>query len=145
MPTLVLSVRELLPGKIKFLSLNGSNIPFRWRQNGHDGVSNHQPHDFLLNRGFGRRLKKICASLAFVLYEEWPVNYPHKWPVTLKMFPFDDVIMPQWVKDYWSVTGNDGWISIMPGNNISGNEPIMTWLFDLAVVEFLLDLDQSES
>ena len=34
------------------------------------------------------------ASLAF----EWgihrgPVNFPHKWPVTRKMFPFDDVIM----------------------------------------------------
>ena len=23
----------------------------------------------------------------------WPVNYPHKGPVTRKMFPFDDVIM----------------------------------------------------
>ena len=23
-----------------------------------------------------------------------PVNSPHKWPVTRKMFPFDDVIMP---------------------------------------------------
>ena len=36
----------------------------------------------------------IQASLAFV----WgihlgPVNSPHKWPVTRKMFPFDDVIM----------------------------------------------------
>ena len=23
----------------------------------------------------------------------WPVNSPHKWPVTREMFPFDDVIM----------------------------------------------------
>ena len=23
----------------------------------------------------------------------WPVNSPHKWPVTRNMFPFDDVIM----------------------------------------------------
>ena len=30
----------------------------RWRQNGHDGVSNHQPHDCLLNRLFRRRSKK---------------------------------------------------------------------------------------
>ena len=29
-----------------------------WRHNGHDGVSNHQPHDCLLNRLFRRRLKK---------------------------------------------------------------------------------------
>ena len=34
------------------------------------------------------------ASLAFVRgIHLWPVNFPHKWPVTLKMFPFDDVIM----------------------------------------------------
>ena len=33
----------------------------------------------------------------------WPVNFPHKWPVTRKMFPFDDVIMGllhwQWGND----------------------------------------------
>ena len=34
------------------------------------------------------------ASLAFVWgLHRWPVNSPHKWPVTRKMFPFDDVIM----------------------------------------------------
>ena len=34
------------------------------------------------------------ASLAFVWGIHWgPVNFPHKWPVTRKMFPFDDVIM----------------------------------------------------
>ena len=26
-----------------------------------------------------------------------PVNSPHKWPVTRKMFPFDDVIMAQFI------------------------------------------------
>ena len=30
----------------------------RWRHNGRDGVSNHQPHDCLLNRLFRRRSKK---------------------------------------------------------------------------------------
>ena len=34
------------------------------------------------------------ASLAFVRgIHRWPVNSPHKGPVTWKMFPFDDVIM----------------------------------------------------
>ena len=34
------------------------------------------------------------ASLAFVRgIHRWPVNSPHKGPVTRKMFPFDDVIM----------------------------------------------------
>ena len=34
------------------------------------------------------------ASLDYVwgIHQE-PVNSPHKWPVTRKMFPFDDVIM----------------------------------------------------
>ena len=34
------------------------------------------------------------ASLAFVRgIHRWPVNSPHKGPVTWKMFPFDDLIM----------------------------------------------------
>ena len=32
--------------------------PLQWRHNGHDDVSNHQPHDCLLNRLFRRRSKK---------------------------------------------------------------------------------------
>ena len=31
-----------------------------------------------------------------------PVNSPHKWPVTRKMFPFDDVIMSWHVLDFLS-------------------------------------------
>ena len=34
------------------------------------------------------------ASLAFVWgIHRGPVNFPHKWPVTREMLPFDDVIM----------------------------------------------------
>ena len=33
-------------------------IPLQWRHNGRDGVSNHQPHDCLLNRLFRHRSKK---------------------------------------------------------------------------------------
>ena len=29
-----------------------------------------------------------------------PVNSPHKWPVTRKMFPFDDIIMSYWSAIY---------------------------------------------
>ena len=36
------------------------------------------------------------ASVAFVHgIPRWPVNSPHKWSVTRKVLPFDDVIMPQ--------------------------------------------------
>ena len=34
------------------------NTPLQWRHNDHDGVSNYQPHDCLLNRLFRRRSKK---------------------------------------------------------------------------------------
>ena len=34
-------------------------ITLRWRHNGHDSVSNHQPHDCLLDRLFRHRSKKI--------------------------------------------------------------------------------------
>ena len=41
-----------------------------------------------------QRKHQSSASLAFVrVIHRWPVNYPHKWPVTRKMFPLDDVIM----------------------------------------------------
>ena len=72
----------------------------RWRHNDHAGVSNHQPHGCLLNRLFGRRWKRtsklhvtgLCAGNS-----PGPVNSPHKWPVTRKMFPFDDVIMNEYI------------------------------------------------
>ena len=41
-----------------------------------------------------QRRHQSSASLAFVRgTHRGPVNSPHKWPVTRKMFPFDDVIM----------------------------------------------------
>ena len=42
---------------------------------------------------YQRKLQR-SASLAFVRgIHRWPVNSPHKGPVTRKMFPFDDVMM----------------------------------------------------
>ena len=44
--------------------------------------------------GANQRKHQSSASLAFVRgIHRGPVNSPHKWPVTRKMFPFDDVIM----------------------------------------------------
>ena len=72
-------------------------MPLRWRHNGRDGVSNHQPHHCLLNRLFRRKSKKTpklrVIGLCARIHRE-PVNCPHKWPVTRKMFPFHDVIIP---------------------------------------------------
>ena len=47
--------------------------------------------------GADKRTHQSSASLAFVGgIHRSPVNSLHKWPVTLKMFPFDDVIMHYW-------------------------------------------------
>ena len=35
------------------------SLALQWRHNGHDSISNHQPHDCLLNRLFRCRSKKI--------------------------------------------------------------------------------------
>ena len=41
-----------------------------------------------------QRKHQRSASLAFVRgIHQGPVNSPHEWPETRKMFPFDDVIM----------------------------------------------------
>ena len=70
-----------------------------WSHNERDGVSNHQPHDCLLNRLFKAQIKEhqSSGSLPFVRgIHRWTVNSPHKGPVTRKMLPLDDVIMNLW-------------------------------------------------
>ena len=73
------------------------HFSLQWRHNGRNSVSNHQPHDCLLKGLFRHRSQRkheSSASLAFVHgIHRGPVNSPHKWPVTRKMFPFDDVPM----------------------------------------------------
>ena len=71
-------------------------MSLRWRHNRSDGVSNYQPHHCLFYRLFRRRSNKtsklrvtgLCAGNS-----PGPVNSSHKWSVTRKMSPFDDVIM----------------------------------------------------
>ena len=47
-----------------------------------------------VDSGADQRKYQSSASLAFVReIHRWPVNSPHKGPVTRKMFPFDDVII----------------------------------------------------
>ena len=69
-------------------------VSLQWRNNGLDCVTNHQSHDCLPNRLFGRRSKKTSKFRATGLCAgNSPVSSPHKWPVTKKMFQFHDVIM----------------------------------------------------
>ena len=88
------------PGVIKALFVNifvlQNYLSLLWRHNGRDGASNHQPHDYWLNlySGKDQRKHQSAASLAFVRgIHRWPVNSPHKDPVTRKMFLVYDVII----------------------------------------------------
>ena len=57
-----------------------------------------------------QRKHHSSASLAFVRgFPRVPVNSPHTWPVTRKMFPFDDVIT-------WKEDTSDRWTSLPQGH-----------------------------
>ena len=73
------------------------NNPLQWRHNELDGVSNHRRPGCLLNHLSGRRSKKTPKLHVTGLCEgnhQWPMDFPHKGPVTRKIFAFDDVIIP---------------------------------------------------
>ena len=83
--------------RLEFKVSSDDQGTLQWRHNVRDGVSNHQPHDCLLNCPFRRRSNKtsklcvtgLCTGNSLVTGE-----FPHnKGLVTRKMFPFDDVIM----------------------------------------------------
>ena len=69
-------------------------LVIKWRHNDRNGVSNRRRLDCLLNRLCRRRSKKTSKLGVTGLCEESPVDSPHKGPVTLKMFPFDEIIVP---------------------------------------------------
>ena len=57
--------------------------------------------------GVNQRKHQSSASLAFVReIHRGPVNFPHKWPVTRKIFPFDDVIMSRVAMEINGAKGN---------------------------------------
>ena len=75
-------------------------IALRWRHNGRDGVSNHQRLHSLHNCWCISKNKTSKLRVTVRGINRWPVNSPHKWPVTRKMSPFDDVIMIQFAPCY---------------------------------------------
>ena len=63
--------------------------------------------------GADPRKHQSSASLAFVRgIHRRPVNSPHKWPVTRKKFPFDDVIMNENIN-----ARNSRWIPLTKATN----------------------------
>ena len=90
--------QEKMPNVYPTMMSSHGNVLFitlHWRHNDHDGISNRQPRGCLLNRLFRRRWKKTSKL---------HVNSPQKGPVTRKMFPFDDAIMTQLVKNINLIT-----------------------------------------
>ena len=58
--------------------------------------------------GVNQRKHQSSASLAFVReIHRGPVNFPPKWPVTRKMFPFDYVIIMSYM--LWGVICTSAW------------------------------------
>ena len=53
--------------------------------------------------GEDQRKQQSCASLAFVMgNHRWPLNFPHKGPLTRKIFAFDDItIQNKKGVNYW--------------------------------------------
>ena len=83
-------------------------VALQWRHNERDGVSNQRCLGGLLNRLFRRRWKKTqsSASPPFVRgIHRWPVNSPHKGPVTRKCF---HLMTSSWCRKY-SYLNADRW------------------------------------
>ena len=82
--------------KKKWFQCHLNSIPLQWRHNEHDGISNHQPHDCLINHLFRHRSKKTSKICVTGLCEgNSPVSneFPAQRASNVAMFPFDDVIM----------------------------------------------------
>ena len=80
----------------KFSHVFGDFISLLRRYTGRDGVSITSPTIVYstVYSGTDQRKHQNSASLGFVRrIHRWPVNSPHKWSVTRKMFPFGDIIM----------------------------------------------------
>ena len=80
-------------------------LSLQWRYNGRD-ASQITSLTIVYSTVYSyadQRKHQSSSSLAFVqgIYR-WPVNFLHKWPVTRKMFSFDDVIIRShgWVRLY---------------------------------------------
>ena len=96
--------------------------------------------------GADQRKHQSSASLAFVrVIHRCPVNYPHKGPVTWKMFPFDDVIMCWWStgkqrgKPFWTILTFPE--PRFPGDEFSLTKINFRWWHGYAYIGFHMGCD----
>ena len=75
-----------------------------------------------------QRKHQSSASLAFVReIHRRPVNSPHKWPVTRKIFPFDDVIMIRWHIGYFLTGEMPHAIKLGATDNHRNHDDVIQW------------------
>ena len=84
-----------------------------------------------LYSGADQSKHQSSASLAFVWrIHRGPVNSPHKWPVTRKMSPFDDVIMNLVITLHVMTPSCDG-VSSTPDRRQFDARTALPWLNDI--------------
>ena len=97
--------------------------------------------DSTVYSGADQRKHQGSASLAFVRgIHRWPVNSPHKWPVTRKMFPFDEVIMVELSLMCLTFSADDSFQDFMNTFSIVQHTGDVLWMFP-AVVKTYCTLD----
>ena len=115
------------------------NISWLWRHNGRDSVSNHQPHDCLLNRLFRRRSKKtsklrvtgLCAGNS-PGRSEFPAQMASNaekvsiwWLHHILFIHCGLVIYMYMVIEIWN--NNDSDNGLLPDGTKQLPEPMLTW------------------
>ena len=86
--------------------------------------------------GADQRKHQSPASLAFVRgIHRGPVNSPHKWPVTRKLFTFDDVIMTYIDIICWKITYSTS-CSRLPGDVFNINGHVGDWYHHTASLAY---------
>ena len=101
LPAFVVSMRT----RHFLVTLVRMEASLQWRNDERGGVSTHWRLDCysIVYAGVNQRKHLSAASLAFVRgIHRWPVNSPHKGPVTRRMLPCDDVIMYSWESMKWN-------------------------------------------
>ena len=95
---------SFLPTTVTEYLLRRLIITLLWRHNGANAsqITSLTVVCLTVYSGADQRKHISSASLAFVRgIHRRPVNSPHKWPVTRKMFPFDDVKMRVKGQGHW--------------------------------------------
>ena len=112
LPNWISSLRSITSGKWKIFRAYYTDVIMDAMASQVIGISIIYP---TVCSGTDQRKHQSSASLAFVRgIHGWPVNSPHKGPVTQKMFSFDGVIMCYLTDS--TISASEGWCWISLAN-----------------------------